>query len=154
VAARIASLVLMTTLLVPVRAVASDPVLDWIKIMNDTVLASATSPLVTSRNTGLVGAAIFDAVNGIEKRYDPLIVDKYTGTHASARAAAIKAAYTTLVAGTVKQFSAFSEAPSEIHNARVWGGIHWRTACLQGSKLGKDVANWVMANAMKDHGDH
>jgi len=56
--------------------------------------------------------------------------------------------------GTVKHFSAFSDALHEIHNARVWGGIHWRTACLLGSKLGEDVANWVMANAMKDHGDH
>jgi hypothetical protein len=87
----------MMALLLPARAVAGDPILDWIKIMNDTVLATATTPLVTSRNTGLVGAAIFDAVNGIEKRYDPLMVGKYTGTHASARAAAIQAAYTTLL---------------------------------------------------------
>jgi len=98
VIARIVSMALMTALLLPSKALAGDPVLDWIKIMNDTVLAAATTPLVTSRNTGLVGAAIFDAVNGIEKRYDPLIVDKYTGTHASARAGAIEAAHTMLVA--------------------------------------------------------
>ena len=97
-AARIVSLSLMTALLLPTRAMAGDPVLDWIKIMNDTVLVTGTSPLVTSRNAGLVGASIFDAVNGIEKRYDPLVVGKYTGTHASARAAAIEAAYTTLLA--------------------------------------------------------
>jgi PAP2 superfamily len=98
VMARAASLALVTALLLPAKAMASDPVLDWIKIMNDTVLASGTSPLVTSRNTALVGAAMFDAVNGIEQRYSPLIVQKYTGTHASAGAAAIEAAYTTLVA--------------------------------------------------------
>ena len=52
------------------------------------------------------------------------------------------------MSGTVKQFAAFSDALHEIHNARVWGGIHWRTACLRGSQVGEDVANWVIANAM------
>ena len=46
-----------------------------------------------------------------------------------------------------------SDALHEIHNARVWGGIHWRTACLRGSALGEDVASWVMTHAMRDHGD-
>src|SRR5580765_5322642 len=72
---RIASLVLTTALLAPATAVASDPVLEWIGIMNDVVLTPpATTPLNTSRNAGLVGAAIFDAVNGIEKSYSPLMV--------------------------------------------------------------------------------
>jgi len=52
------------------------------------------------------------------------------------------------MSGTVKQFAAFSDALHENHNARVWGGIHWRTACLRGSQVGEDVANWVIANAM------
>lgn len=94
---RIASLVLMTMLLAPTTALADDPVLEWIGIMNDVVLTSGTTPLNTSRNVGLVGAAIFDAVNGIEKSYSPLMVPKYTGPHASSRAAAIQAAYAMLL---------------------------------------------------------
>jgi hypothetical protein len=33
----------------------------------------------------------------LRKRYQPLVADKYTGTHASARAAAIQAAYAMLL---------------------------------------------------------
>jgi hypothetical protein len=70
----------------PVRA--QNPIYDWIGVMNTAVLTPpATNPLYTSRNVGLVGAAIYDAVNGIEKAYTPLVVPKYTGPHASARAA-------------------------------------------------------------------
>jgi len=125
----------MTGLLLPAKAVAGDPILDWIKITNDTVLATGTTPLVTSRNTGLVGAAIFDAVNGIEKRYDPLIVDKYTGTHASARAAAIEAAYTMLLAlyptrkadldshraASLAEISSGADSPKEIAAGSLYG---------------------------------
>ena len=56
--------------------------------------------------------------------------------------------------GTIKSFSSFSDALADIHNARVWAGIHFRTACLLGSELGVKVADWIMANAMKEHGDH
>ena len=96
-ARRVATLLLMTALFSPGRASASDPVLDWIGVMNDSVLTAGTNGIYTSRNVGLVGAAIFDAVNGIEKRYEPLVVDKYTGPHASSRAAAVQAAYAMLL---------------------------------------------------------
>jgi hypothetical protein len=53
------------------------------------------------------------------------------------------------VAGsTPRSFPSFSAALAEIHDARVFGGIHFRTACRLGSALGRDVANWVMAHAM------
>jgi len=107
--ARIASFLLMTALLIPGRASASDPVLDWIGVMNDSVLAAGTSGIYTSRNVGLVGAAIFDAVNGIEKRYEPLVVDKYTGRHASSRAAAVQAAYAMLLKVYPAQSSALND---------------------------------------------
>jgi len=56
----------------PVSAATSDPVLDWIGIMNTTVLAGNTNPLVTTRVVALVSASVFDAVNGIEPRFQPL----------------------------------------------------------------------------------
>src|SRR4051812_31744743 len=94
---RIASVMLLAALAAPSTAVAADPVLEWIGVMNDVVMASATSPLVTARNAGLVSASVFDAVNGIEGRYRPLRVGRYRGTHASARAAAAQAAYAMLL---------------------------------------------------------
>jgi hypothetical protein len=56
--------------------------------------------------------------------------------------------------GAIRSFAAFSDALAEIHNARVFGGIHFRTACRLGSQLGAQVADWVMAHAMTEHGDH
>jgi membrane-associated phospholipid phosphatase len=74
-----------------------DPVLDWISIMNDTVLSAGTNPLATSRVAALVSGSVYDAVNGIDPHSQPLFV-KPNATHpASPRAAAIQAAYAILV---------------------------------------------------------
>ena len=42
-----------------------------------------------------------------------------------------------------REFARFSDAIKEIIGARVWGGIHFRTADVQGAVLGKKVAAWV-----------
>ena len=51
----------------------------------------------------------------------------------------------TRFAGTQAQtrhFDRFSDALKEVIEARVWGGIHFRTADIQGAGLGKKVARW------------
>jgi hypothetical protein len=58
------SVMLIATGPAPALAAAPDAVLEWIAIMNTTVLAGASSPLVSSRNVALVSASVFDAVNG------------------------------------------------------------------------------------------
>ena len=40
-----------------------------------------------------------------------------------------------------RSFDRFSRALKEIIDARVWGGIHFRTADVQGAVLGKKVAH-------------
>jgi hypothetical protein len=42
-----------------------------------------------------------------------------------------------------RQFDRFSDALKEIIDARVWGGIHFRTADVQGTVIGKKVAHWL-----------
>jgi hypothetical protein len=42
-----------------------------------------------------------------------------------------------------RSFDRFSVALKEIIDARVWGGIHFRTADVQGSVLGKKVAHYL-----------
>jgi PAP2 superfamily len=42
-----------------------------------------------------------------------------------------------------RQFDRFSDALKEIIDARVWGGIHFRTADVQGAVIGKKVAHWL-----------
>ena len=67
---RSATLMLIVALLatspLPLSAATPDPVLEWIDVMNTTVLAAGTPPNVTSRVVALVSASVFDAVNGID----------------------------------------------------------------------------------------
>jgi hypothetical protein len=44
--------------------------------------------------------------------------------------------------GTTRSFDRLSDALKEVIDARVWGGIHFRTADVQGSVLGDKVAHW------------
>jgi hypothetical protein len=44
--------------------------------------------------------------------------------------------------GTPRHFERFSQLLAEIVEARVWGGIHFRTADEQGAGIGENVARW------------
>ena len=44
---------------------------------------------------------------------------------------------------TTRSFARFSDALKEVIDARVWGGIHFRTADTQGAVLGKKVAQYL-----------
>jgi hypothetical protein len=54
----------------------------------------------------------------------------------------------------VRSFTSFSQVLDEIVEARIWAGLHYRTADLQGRKLGKSVATYVTARALKPVGHH
>ena len=53
------------------------------------------------------------------------------------------------MAGVVRYYGSFSEILEEIKNARVYAGIHFRSACEDGTKLGARVADYVQANALQ-----
>src|ERR1700760_4455766 len=57
-----------------VTAASPDPVLEWIGIMNDTVIAGGTNPLLSNRLVALVSSSVFDSVNGIDPHFRPLHV--------------------------------------------------------------------------------
>jgi hypothetical protein len=48
------------------------------------------------------------------------------------------------VNGIERAFTRFSDAIKEIIDARVWAGLHFRTADVQGALIGKKVAHWRM----------
>jgi hypothetical protein len=48
----------------------------------------------------------------------------------------------TNTAGLTRSFTRFSQAIDEIVDARIWSGIHFRTADEQGARIGRDVAKW------------
>jgi hypothetical protein len=41
--------------------------------------------------------------------------------------------------GTTRHFDSFSQAVTELIGARVWGGVHFRTADVQGVKIGVEA---------------
>ena len=43
-----------------------------------------------------------------------------------------------------RSFRSFTEALEEVKNARIFSGIHFRTACDDGTTLGKEVAKYVL----------
>lgn len=51
--------------------------------------------------------------------------------------------------GQPRHFERFTHALDEIIDARVWGGIHFRTADEQGALIGKNVARWVRKHSFK-----
>jgi len=52
-----------------------------------------------------------------------------------------------------RSFASFTDAVTEIANARVFGGIHFRISCVRGNMLGRDVADYVSKHAMRLQGD-
>jgi hypothetical protein len=75
----------------------ADDVIDWNQTMFRAGLVAGTSPLVMSRVAAIVQSAVFDAVNGIDQRYAPIHVPATGPAGASRDAAAVQAAYATLV---------------------------------------------------------
>jgi hypothetical protein len=74
-----------------------DQVLEWNQIFVETLIATNTPNSSSQRLGAIVHTAIFDAYNGIERRFEPLFVKHDAPAGASRRAAAIAAAHTALV---------------------------------------------------------
>jgi membrane-associated phospholipid phosphatase len=49
-----------------------------------------------------------------------------------------------------RSFSSFSAATAEIADARVFGGIHFRTSCVRGNALGQAVAGYLLSHAIRE----
>src|ERR671928_1765574 len=78
-------------------AARADVVTDWNQKAQQALLTANTSPIASSRVLAIVHVSVFDAVNGIERRYTPIHVDFDAPPGASRRAAAVQAAYAALV---------------------------------------------------------
>lgn len=133
----------------PAAAAAPDSVLEWIGVMNNTVLAAGTAPNVTGRVVALVSASVFDAVNGIEPRFRPLHVRPDAPHNASQRAAAIQAAYVILMnlygaqqgaTLTSQRDASLAALASTERSKSIAAGIAW----------GQSVADAIWASKLND----
>jgi PAP2 superfamily len=105
---------------------------------NETAPDSTWSPFLTtsahpeypSGHANLVGAAatVLNAIFGEDVSFD---------------------ATSETMPGSVRSFVGFDLAIEEMADARVFGGMHFRTACVQGSALGSTVASYVLDHAMR-----
>ena len=75
----------------------SNQVLEWNQIFVDTLVATNTPNSSSQRLGAIVHTAIFDAYNGVERRYTPIFVSNTAPPGTSRRAAVIAAAYTALL---------------------------------------------------------
>src|SRR4029077_10501961 len=87
--------------------VRADDVTDWNQHMLRAGTVGGTSPLVMSRVAAIVQASVFDAVDGIDRKYALVHVPPSVCVGASRRAAVVEAAYTALVSLYPLQKSTF-----------------------------------------------
>jgi hypothetical protein len=59
--------------------------------------------------------------------------------------------------GVTRQFPSLTAALEELKSARVFAGIHFRTACDDGQSLGIGVADYILTHSLlpadEDHED-
>src|SRR5215207_10854689 len=115
-----------------------DVVLHWNELLLQS-LAVQPPRVPLSRNLALVHVAMFDAVNAIDRSYEPYFADVHASHGASPEAAAAQAAHDTLVALYPSRKDAFhAELAEDL------AGIPDGRA-RQGSEVGKEVARQILA---------
>jgi hypothetical protein len=119
-------------------ALRADEVTDWHEHM---LVALGPSPIVGSRDAALVSAAVFDAVNGIERRYAPIHVPSAAPRGASKRAAAVQAAYRILITRFPAQ-TAVLDAKRAVSLAAIGDGNSQRLGVEWGQKVANAILAW------------
>jgi hypothetical protein len=125
----------------------ADEVTEWNQKAQQALLTANTSPIASSRALAIVQVAVFDAVNGIERRYTPIHVDFDAPPGASRRAAAVQAAYATLVklfpsqkanldAAREASLASIASEEAEEDSQSIDRGIDW------GQQVADDILLW------------
>jgi hypothetical protein len=111
-----------------VRAASGNEILEWNQVFIDTLIATNTPNSSSQRLGAIVHTAIFDAFNGIDRRYTPLFVEGGAPERASRRAAVVAAAYTTL-------FGLFPSHQAALHARFETSLAALREGCQRRSRL-------------------
>jgi hypothetical protein len=131
-------------LMVPSIARADD-VTDWNQHMLRAGTVGGTSPLVISRVAAIVQASVFDAINGIDRKYTPVHVPPGAAAGASRRAAVVEAAYTALVALYPAQKATF-DARLSVSLTAIASDPHETSAGIaSGIAWGQTAANGILS---------
>ncbi|MFL6209567.1 MAG: vanadium-dependent haloperoxidase [Pyrinomonadaceae bacterium] len=125
----------------------ADVVTEWNQRAQQALLTANTSAPASSRALAIVQVAVFDAVNGIERRYTPIHVDFEAPPGASRRAAAVQAAYATLVklfpsqqatlaAARESSLAAIASDDAAENSQSIARGVEW------GQQVADDILLW------------
>ena len=122
-----------------------DQVLEWSQIFIDTLIATNTANSSSQRLGAIVYTAIFDAFNGIERRYTPVFFDGEAPRGASRRAAVVAAAYVALSGLFPSRRDALDASYAASIAALSDDGEDGGTSRERGIAWGAEVANAVLA---------
>ena len=128
--------------LVPGRAEA-DEVTDWNAVLLRAIQTAATPGALQGRLGAIVHVAMFDAYNGVERRYTPIHVTLEASRGASARAAVVYAAYTALTALFPSQ-SFTADLESSLAGIANESAIENSTSIARGAAWGQQVAQDIL----------
>jgi PAP2 superfamily len=129
----------------------ADEVTDWNQVMLQAAHTAGNGSTTASRSAAIVEVSVFDAVNGINCLYEPLHVTGRAPRDASAPAAAIQAAYVSLVSLYPTQVSTFDAARTTSLNAlQNTSGSWWEQqmrlrSINEGVAWGQEVASQILA---------
>lgn len=122
----------------------ADMVTDWNLNFEKAAKVAAQLPPVEARAAAIVQTAVFDAVNGIHRKYEPYLVTERAPHRANAEAAVAQAAYTTLKALYPAQGATF-DAELAASLAGLAGHPGKGKSIARGLAWGEQVANLVLA---------
>ena len=88
---------LVSVLFIGLAVAKAEVVLEWNEIAVNTSIANGQNPFAQARNAAIVQLAVFEAVNTIQRKYEPYLGTITAPQGASAEAAAIMAAYRVLI---------------------------------------------------------
>src|SRR4051812_39942155 len=140
----------LLVLVAPARIASADEVTDWNETLFRAALIAGSSPLAMTRFTAIVQASVYDAVNGIERRYTPILVKPAGPAGASLRAAAMQAAYVALSKiypaqqgmFDARRAASFADISARENAGSVAAGVAW----------GDSVGNQIFASRATDSG--
>jgi membrane-associated phospholipid phosphatase len=120
------------------RLLSANVVVEWNQRALQSIGQARVSPVVASRALAITQAAVYDAVNAIDRSYEPYHADVHASHGASLEAAAAQAAHDTLAALFPSQASTFDAALA----ADLVGIPPGRAR--QGTEVGREVARQIL----------
>lgn len=131
-----------------IRSSPGDVVTQWNNILLNAIQTDKTAPPLAARNLAIVQAAVFDAVNSIDQSYAPYYISAIAPAGASIEAAAVAAAYYTLVSLYPAQQATFDAALAQSLATIPDGQVK-----IDGVLLGQRVAGAILAWRQTDGSD-